>query len=436
MERLLYMVRALVPRKILTTLLKPYHYLWAYASALYYRFPSRNLFVIGVTGTKGKSSTVEIINAILEEAGYSTAIAGTIRFKVGNKTRPNLYKMTMPGRQFTQRFLREAFDAGCRIAIMEMTSEGVLQYRHRGVDLNALIFTNLAPEHIESHGSFEAYARTKLKLRDALDHSPKKEKYIVANADDAWGSEFLNTKNSVRLPYSLKDAEPIATTSRGVLLTIQGVSISAPLVGVFNIYNILAAVTLAKALGIGIDTIKRALEKIETIPGRAERIEEGQSFSVLVDYAHTPDSLEKLYQAFKDNGSNNRRICVLGNTGGGRDTWKRPEMGRIADEYCNTIILTNEDPYDENPETIVTAMAEGIKKHKPIIIMDRREAIKTALTRARSGDVVLITGKGTDPYIMGPHGTKEPWSDERVVREELRALKMLKENATPEVQSS
>jgi UDP-N-acetylmuramoyl-L-alanyl-D-glutamate--2,6-diaminopimelate ligase len=423
MERLLYMIRGLIPRNILQKVLSPYHYLWAFLSALYYRFPSRHLFVIAVTGTKGKSSTVEILNSILEEAGYKTAIMGTIRFKVGSESLPNLYKMTMPGRQFTQQFLREAVKTGCRIAIIEITSEAVLQHRHRFIDLNALVFTNLAPEHIESHGSFEAYGQTKLKLRDALEASPKKEKYMVANVDDVWGKEFLNIKNAMHLPYSLKDADPIATTSRGVLLTLGGMSIPAPLIGVFNIYNILGATTLAQALGVGLETIKRALEKIEIIPGRAERIDEGQPFSVIVDYAHTPDSLEKLYQAFKDTGSGTRRICVLGNTGGGRDTWKRPEMGRIADEYCSGVILTNEDPYDEDPGKIVDAMAVGMKRHKPLIIMDRREAIRTALLRAQSGDVVLITGKGTDPYIMGPRGRKEPWSDKEVVRQELRALK-------------
>lgn len=425
MNRLLYTVRSLIPRYFLKKLLAPYHYLWALLSAIYYRFPSRHLFVIAVTGTKGKSSTVEILNAILEEAGYKTAIMGTIRFKVGSESFPNLYKMTMPGRQFTQQFLREAVNTGCRIAIIEITSEAVLQYRHRFIDLNALIFTNLTPEHIESHGSFEAYGQAKLKLRDALETSSKKEKYMVANIDDPWGKEFLTIKSAMRLPYSLKDADPIATTSRGVLLTLEGVSIPAPLIGVFNIYNILGATTLARAIGVGLETIKRALEKIEVIPGRAERIDEGQPFSVLVDYAHTPDSLEKLYQAFKDNGSGSRRICVLGNTGGGRDTWKRPEMGRIADEYCSGVILTNEDPYDEDPEKIVHAMAEGMKRHKPLIIMDRREAIRTALSRARSGDVVLITGKGTDPYIMGPRGSKIPWSDKEVVRQELKALKKL-----------
>src|SRR6185369_569965 len=153
------------------------------------------------------------------------------------------------------------------------------------------------------------------------------------------------------------------------------------------------------------------------VRGRVERIEAGQNFIAVVDYAHTPDSLRALYSAF----ASKRKICVLGNTGGGRDTWKRPEMGRIADETCDKVILTNEDPYDEDPRAIVDAMAAGMKR-APEIIMDRREAILAALRAARPGDAVLISGKGTDPYIMGPNGSKTPWSDAEVVREELARL--------------
>jgi UDP-N-acetylmuramoyl-L-alanyl-D-glutamate--2,6-diaminopimelate ligase len=147
-----------------------------------------------------------------------------------------------------------------------------------------------------------------------------------------------------------------------------------------------------------------------------EKVDEGQDFSVIIDYAHTPDSLQKLYDVFKGT----RRICVLGNTGGGRDTWKRDEMAKIAEKECDEIILTNEDPYDDNPKKIVEDMATAIKHKKPHVIMDRREAIARAISLARSGDSVLITGKGTDPYIMGPNNTKIPWSDTEVAREELK----------------
>jgi UDP-N-acetylmuramoyl-L-alanyl-D-glutamate--2,6-diaminopimelate ligase len=197
-------------------------------------------------------------------------------------------------------------------------------------------------------------------------------------------------------------------------MTVRDALITSPLSGVFNIYNCLGAITYAQTQSISIETIKKALEKFSGIRGRVERIEEGQDFTVIVDYAHTPDSLQKLYDVFQST----RRICVLGNTGGGRDVWKRNEMAHIAEKECDEIILTNEDPYDDVPEKIVHDMAQEMSK-KPTIIMDRREAIAHALSLANTGDSVLITGKGTDPYIMGPNGTKTPWSDALVAKEEL-----------------
>ncbi len=183
--------------------------------------------------------------------------------------------------------------------------------------------------------------------------------------------------------------------------------------------NALAAMKVADFLRISPQTAITALSKLTLIPGRAERIEAGQDFLAVVDYAHTPDSLTALYEAYPQ-----RKICVLGNTGGGRDTWKRPEMGRIADAACDEVILTNEDPYDEDPEGIVYQMANGMKR-KPKVIMDRREAIREALTLAKTGDAVLITGKGTDPYIMLANNEKLKWSDAQVVREELEKLKTI-----------
>lgn len=412
-------IRALIPKRLYRALQPHYHSLLATLGALIYRFPSRHIYVVGVTGTKGKSTTTELITAILEEAGHTVALSNTIRFKVADESSPNLYKMSMPGRFFLQKFISRAVQEDCGFMVLEMTSEGARLNRHKHIQLDALVFTNLSPEHIESHGSFEAYRDAKLSLRDALVVSKKPQKVVVANVDDEHGALFLDVPEHVgKYGYSLKKAEPYATNERGTLLTFEGLSIHSPLPGVFNIYNILAAAVFARSLGIHTDVIKRAVEKLSIVKGRVERIDEGQRFGVIVDYAHTPDSLEKLYQSFKEVG----KICVLGNCGGGRDTWKRPEMARIAEKYCREVVLTNEDPYDENPDAIVKDMAQAFTEKKPEIIMDRRKAIHYALSRAQDHDVVLITGKGTDPYIMGPKGRMEPWSDEMVAREELRRL--------------
>lgn len=419
METILRILKIFIPKRFFHALQPHYHGFLAGLGAILYRFPSKKLYVVAVTGTKGKSTVTELVAAILEEAGHTVALSNTIRFKIADESKPNLYKMSMPGRFFLQRFLSRAVKEDCGFAVLEMTSEGAKQNRHKHIDIDALLFTNLSPEHIESHGSFEAYRDAKLKLRDALVASKKEGKVVVANIDDEYGSEFLDVPDSiVRRPYSLKQAEPYATNERGTLLTFEGKSIHSPLPGTFNIYNILAAANFARSLSIPTDVIKRAVEKLAIVKGRVERVEEGQKFGVIVDYAHTSDSLEKLYTSFKENG----KICVLGNCGGGRDKWKRPEMARVAEKYCREIIFTNEDPYDEDPRAIVQDMEKGLEEKKAEVIMDRRLAIRHALTRAGEHDVVLITGKGTDPFIMGPKGSKEPWSDERVAREELRKL--------------
>ncbi len=422
---MLRQLKKIIPAPVFKTFQPLYHFMLAYVGALVYGFPSRKMCVIGVTGTKGKSTTTELIATILERAGHTVAVSNTIRFSVAGNSTPNLYKMSMPGRLFMQQFLARARAAHCTHVVMEITSEGARQYRHRGIALDMLVFTNLSPEHIESHGSFEKYRDAKRSIGRALAQSSKKETWIVANKDDVESTFYLSLPASHALAFSLTDAEPYSLDEHTVSFTFNKERIVAPLTGLFNVYNALAAVTATSALGVSTDIIRDALAGVAQIKGRVERIvargDAGtrQQIEVVVDYAHTADSLEKLYTAFADK----RKICVLGNTGGGRDTWKRKEMGAIADAYCDAIILTDEDPYDDDPRKIVEDMTEGITRVPYQIIMDRREAIATAIKEANAGDVVLITGKGTDPYIMRAQGVKEPWSDADVAREELeRAL--------------
>lgn len=411
--------KKIIPKKVFTFFQPAYHYTLSLIGAIIYVFPSRRLVVIGVTGTKGKSSTVEIVNAILQATGKRTAVLGTIRFKIDQKSTRNLYKMTTPGRFFVQRFLRQAVDAGCTYAILEISSEAAKQYRHKFLNLNALIFLNISPEHIESHGGYEKYLDAKLSIARELAHSSKKRTRLVVNAEDKESQKFLMEKADEKIGFSIEDAKPYSVDENGAIkMTYKNQKIEPHLRGLFNIYNILAAATCASALGIDTDTIKKGVESINTIPGRVESIEAGQDFEVIVDYAHTADSLEKLYQTF----GSKRKICVLGNTGGGRDKWKRPEMAKVADKYCNEIILTNEDPYDEDPRRIVEDMLLGIQNNPCIIEMDRRTAIAKAIGKAKTGDAVLITGKGTDPYIMGAYNKKTPWSDAEVAKEELEKI--------------
>ena len=423
MEPILYFLKKHIPKPIFTLLQRPYHLGLACFGAVRYRFPAKELMVIAVTGTKGKSSTTEILAHLLRADGKKVASLSTIQFSIDGKAEKNKFKMTMPGRFFVQKFLRQAVDAGCTHAVIEMTSEGAKQFRHRFVDLDALVFTNLTPEHIESHGSFAKYKSAKLSLAQAVAGSQKRPRFLVANGDDEHGAAFLDFAVEHKLLYSLQDLTLHSLHKDSVSFVLEETTIRVPLVGLFNIYNTLAAITLARALGVSLSTIQSALRELPPLRGRVERFlsttADGRKIQVVVDYAHTTDSLTKLYEAFP----NQPKVCVLGNTGGGRDTWKRPEMGQIAETFCDHIILTNEDPYDEDPEKIVTDMKAGMSAEAPVqIIMDREAAIWQAISLATDGGSVLISGKGTDPYIMGPNNTKQPWSDAETVQKILKEV--------------
>lgn len=422
LEKILDIGRKIIPKKIFLLAQPIYHFFLAVTGVLIYRFPAQKIKVIGVTGTKGKSTTTEILNAILESAGKKTAVANTIRYKIGDKEWRNMFKMTMRGRFFTQSFLRKAVNAGVEYAILEVSSESVKQFRHKFLEMDALIFTNLSPEHIESHGSYKNYVNAKVAIAKELEKTSKKEPVIVANTDDAESEKFLSLKIKNKIGYSINDAFGVKADENGSSFQIDKVVIHSKLGGLFNVYNMIGAIKCLNHFGITTEEAKIGIEKIDMVRGRMEKIEMGQNFEVVVDYAHTKESLEAIYKTYQGK----KTICILGNTGGGRDKWKRKVMAETADSYCDQIILTNEDPYDEDPVRIIEDMKVGIKNKPLKVILDRREAIafaiSTAKTKAAEGDkkvAVLITGKGTDPYIMEANGKKTPWDDASVVREEI-----------------
>lgn len=418
------LIKTIVPGSAWRFFIPYYHLTLAYSGALLYGFPSKDLFVVGITGTKGKTTTAEAINSILEVKGYKTALAGTLRFKIDKKSEPNRHKMTMPGRLFIQHFLWKAKRAGCTHVVLEMTSEGATQFRHKGIYLNALIVTNLTPEHIESHGSYENYVKAKLSLAKSLERSPKRPRYLVVNESIHEAGQFLNTHVEEKISFSIRDTYPFGRESGGATsFSFFGDRITTRLFGDFNIENLLAAASLAKMLGIEKEVIQKGIYNLDFIRGRMEKVlnkEKAIPFDVYVDYAHTVDSLTKAYEAL----SGKHLVCVLGGTGGGRDRSKRPEMGKVAAKYCREIYLTNEDPYDEDPRQIVHDIEAGIKEKGATshIVMDRHLAIKEALKVAKPGEAVIITGKGTDPFIMGPKGTRTPWDDATVVRQCLAEI--------------
>jgi UDP-N-acetylmuramoyl-L-alanyl-D-glutamate--2,6-diaminopimelate ligase len=401
------MVKDFIKKFIPSFILYWYHWKLAFLAAILYRFPSRKLKVIGVTGTNGKSTVIELTRAILEQAGYKVASLSSISFKIGDKEWPNTLKMTMPGRFRIQKFLRQAVNFGCQYALLEVTSEGIKQYRHKFIKFEAAVFTNLTPEHIEAHGGFENYKKAKGKLFQAT-----KNIHII-NLDDENSDYFLKFPARKKYTYGLDKGD---ISNRDLRLQLS-------LIGDFNIYNALAAICVGISQGISLEDCKKAVEKVKGIPGRMEEVV-SQPFKVFVDYAFTPNALEKVYKTIQNTKykiQNTRMICVLGACGGGRDKWKRPVLGQIAAKYCDEVIVTNEDPYDEDPMEIIEQVAKGtngkVKK-----ILNRREAIREALRSAGTGDVVIITGKGCEPWIIEKN-KKIPWDDRKVTREEMAKIR-------------
>ncbi len=388
-------------------LLNWYHYAMAFLGALICGFPSKKLIIIGVTGTSGKSTTVDFITRILEEAGNKVASTSSIRFKVGQKEWQNKLKMTMPGRFLIQKLLRQAVDAGCKYAVLEVTSEGIKQFRHKFINFDTAVFLNLTPEHIDAHGGFENYRNAKLKLFQAT-----KNIHII-NADDKNAKYFLDISAPKIITFGLTQGD----------ISLKNSEFKLNMLGEFNKYNALAAIAVGQAYGIPFETAKKVLEKAKGLPGRLEVVVK-DPFLVVVDYAFTPEQLEASYTSVKNFSENKNLVCVLGACGGGRDKWKRPVLGKIASQHCQEIIITNEDPYDEDPWEIMEQVAEGVEGGREYhLILDRRESIKKALQMATLNDAVVITGKGAEPLMCLADGKKVAWDDREIVRGELKNMK-------------
>ena len=449
-------LKKIIPKKIFKLLQPYYHFALSFLASILYRNPSDKFIIIGVTGTTGKTTIVYLIAKMLQDAGFKTGYTSTAMFGDGKKEWLNNKKMTMPGRFFAQKILDKMVKNKCQFAVIETTSQGIVQFRHTFINYDILIFTGLYPEHIDSHGSFENYKKAKgelfahlkkCKIKDFEKlNIPQVKKTIIVNGDDKYADYFLDfwsiNKSKVesrksKVDYmnkkkniNSKNIENIffdnfKISSQGTSFDINNTDINLQLLGEFNVVN--AALTTAVGLSSGLDMrqIKKGLESIQGIPGRLEKIDEGQNFIVIVDYAYEPNAVLKLYETIK-NLKYNKIIHVLGSAGGGRDIARRPVLGGIAGKKADIVIVTNEDPYDDDPKIIIEQVAKGaIDAGKEadknlFIIEDRKQAIKKALSLASADDIVLITGKGCEQAICVADGKKIKWDDREIVKEELR----------------
>jgi UDP-N-acetylmuramoyl-L-alanyl-D-glutamate--2,6-diaminopimelate ligase len=412
LDKVLYQIKKLIPKSVFEFFQPAYHRLLAWGGALRYGFPSHSLKLIGVTGTKGKSTTVYMITKILEASGAKVAAIGSLGFKIHDKEWPNTLKQTMPGRFRLQKFLAEAKKAGCDFVVLEVTSEGIKQYRHLEIKFDTAVFVNIHREHLENHGSFENYLKAKQQLFKITKNNH------VLNADDSRLVDFNKFTALKKITFGINqgDIRPsdVLVSESESEFAVNGQKVHLNIGGAFNVLNALGAWAVATVYDIEPTIISEALSKFPTIPGRLEFVQK-KPFSVVVDYAHTPDSLETVYKTLKPLGG--RLICVLGAAGGGRDKWKRSEFGAIADRLVDEIILTDEDPYEEDPEKIITEIKTGIKRQEHLeIILDRKEAIGRAISLAQPGDTVIITGKGSEISMAVAGNKKIPWSDREIAQ--------------------
>lgn len=415
-----------------------YHKTMAILAAIYFRHPSEKMVVIGVTGTKGKSTTVNLIWHVLHEAGYKAGLTATTNFRIHDKEWVNEKKMTMVGRFQLQKLLADMVKEECRYAIVETSSEGIKQWRHYGINYDIAIFLNLSPEHIESHGGYDNYKKAKGELFKSLALSKKvivgKEikKIIITNFDDKEAGYFLGFPADEKITYGTRknsdiNATEIKNSEQGISCKInEETDFTLKQIGAFNIYNALPAIAVGTCLGFSLSDMSKYLKKFKGMPGRMELINEGQPYKVVVDYAYEPKCLELVLKTIQDlyidKELNNKIIAVSGPTGGGRDRWRRPVMGEILSKYCAYAVITTDDPYDDDPSQIADEMIKGIKKIEYFKIIDRREAIKKAFSLAKRNDVVLLAGKGSDPVMAVARGKKIVWDDRNVARELLKAV--------------
>ena len=395
----------------------PYHFAQSLVAGAKYHCPGRGIRIIGVTGTNGKTTTCFMIWQMLRHAGYKTGIMTTVAHGV-DKLKPELGHMTTVDADTLNRRILDIKNQGAKFLVLEVTSHALAEFRTLGIPFEIAVFTNLTHDHLDYHKTLASYRAAKGKLF-------KKAKFSVLNADDQATKYFKNLAKDY-ITYGIKSGE---NRAKNIKLTVNGVkyswgdiNIETKIPGEFNVYNSLAAAIVGRKLGLTNQQIESGIKSLDSVEGRMNLIDEGQPFTVIVDYAHTPDALEKVFDSVKDHKG---RIISVHGGAGRRDPLTRPIRGRILAKYSDIVIITEDDSRDEDPEAIAADFISGAEKEgktpgKDLFKeLDRRKAIELALKTAKKGDVVLILGKGHEKTILradGPH----PFEDIKVVKQLLK----------------
>ncbi|MCX7902966.1 MAG: UDP-N-acetylmuramoyl-L-alanyl-D-glutamate--2,6-diaminopimelate ligase [Caloramator sp.] len=364
----------------------------------FYKKPAEKMKVIGITGTNGKTTSTFMMKSILEACGQKIGLIGTIYNIIGDKVIEA--KRTTPESLDLQRMFKEMIDNNCTYCVMEVSSHSLELDRVYGVDFEAGIFTNLTQDHLDFHKTMENYFKAKLKLFD-------KTKNAIINIDDAYGKEALSYVKGNIIKFGIDNAADVY--AKDIMMSDEGtkfklcyasneIEVNLHLPGKYNVYNALGCAAAALSLGIDINIIKKGLEDLKSVPGRSERIKTKYGFTVIIDYAHTPDGIENILKASREYTKG--RLIILFGAGGDRDRTKRPLMGKAAGSFADYCIITSDNPRNEDPEAIIQDIIPGVKETgcPYTVIVDRKEAIKYALMNAKKDDVIVIAGKGHETY--------------------------------------
>lgn len=418
------LVRKVLPKQAIRTAEETYRKGRIYALQLKSGMPARGMRVIAVTGTNGKTTTCCYINEVLKAGGYKTAMFTTAVIELAGQSRMNTSHRTVPLTGQLLAFFKQAKAAGVDFVVLEVTSQALHQHKVLGIPIEIAVMTNLTQDHLDYHKTMEQYAAAKARLFSAYLHP----KFSVLNADDEWFDYFR--KRSVGRVVAYGQAPQATVRVQHVQLTGQGslwelaehgavLGLETKIPGAFNVQNATAAACVGKLLGLSPEQLQDGVRALQHVPGRMQSIEEGQPFTVLVDYAHTPDALQNVLQAARDIAKGKVRV-VFGATGD-RDPLKRPTMGKVAAEYADMTYLTDDETYTENGDAIRAAVRAGLEDAKgPFTeIADRRAAIAQSFQDAQPGDVVVLAGIGHQDYRnMG--GKPLPWDERTIARELLK----------------
>lgn len=430
-EKILNFLKKLIPKRLFKIFQPYYHFLLIVTGNLFYRFPGRKLKVIGVTGTNGKSTTVELINAMLKETGYKTGMISTVAIEVAGERKDNITNRTTLGRWQTPHLLRQIVKAKCDYAVIEVASEGIAWFRIWGIPFDVAVFTNLSPEHLNFHGNMTNYRNVKGKLFLNLSFSKRKKgtpKVSVVNADDREAGYFGAFPADKKYTFGLKKGDLVAKNIKSgnflefnVAYGTKIYPVKSPLFAQFNVLNILAAFCVGLSQEIDPKIITKGIEAVKLVPGRMQKVVEANGVSYFLDYAVTPDAFELLFQELRKLAQG-KIIAVFGATGD-RDKEKRPKLGETAAKLCDVVIVTDEEAYSEDPAAIIEAVALGaekVAKNKVIKILDRKKALKKAIELAESGDVVVATGLGHQKYRNIGGNKKIAWDEAEIIKDLLK----------------